>query len=170
MLSCEVLVELEHITNQQFIVVCLFLCADCPFESGLLSHILASTGLNEACKSIGQDTPFERFDVETFPKLDTFITQLAIPKEFPTNLAMISTEMSVEQYRLTINRGKCKATSILSLGRHLGIYKELLEVPQVRADMYHILNITHQGGTDTGPPVARGVRQSAFFKERQWNP
>jgi hypothetical protein len=155
-----------------------------PFGHGQLAHIIGRDGLTDACKSILQGTLFENYGIETFPELDRFITQLAIPMELKGS-AEKSTEITVDEYRHKVDeyRHKIKkwkeATSTSPSGCHLGIYKALLQLPRITDDMCKMLNVVTRTGlvprcwcnavsvlleTDSGAPNINRLRVIHLFE------
>ena len=113
--------------------------ADTPLGSGHLAKLLGIAGLTAAGQKIIDGTLFTCFDETTCPELATFLAQLAMPDEIK-NRDPIKTEITLEEYRKGF-RSWSEQTATSPSGRHLGIYKALLSLETVTADMCAMLNV-----------------------------
>jgi hypothetical protein len=100
--------------------------------------------LTNASQRILDGQFFDTSTNEASPELREFIGHQAIPdviKQTP----LISKEITLEEYHRRIKRWKEK-TSTSPSGRHLGVYRSLLNHPSISADMVSMLNVVARTG------------------------
>ena len=115
-----------------------------PFGTGPLAEAIGTDGLTDLSNRILQGTLFERPDYEIFPELRTFILQFTMPAIIKSK-ELLSSEISLPQYRSAIKAWR-ESMSTSASGRHLGMYKALLNSTQITADMCSMLNIVTRHG------------------------
>ncbi len=115
-----------------------------PFGTGPLAEAIGTDGLTNLSDRILQGTLFERPDYEIFPELRAFILQFKMPKIIKSK-ELLSSEISFPPYRRAIKAWR-ESTSTSPSGRHLGMYKALLDSTQITADMCGMLNSVKRRG------------------------
>ncbi len=86
----------------------------------------------------------QRQDRDAFPELKTFMSKLVTPEALKS-VDPINLDIDVTEYRKMICKWK-ERTSTSPSGRHLGVYRALLDLPQVTRDICSMLNVVIRTG------------------------
>ena len=115
-----------------------------PFGSGHLINLLGSLSLTSTGNHILNGSWPSSISAPVSPELEAFLLHLAIPEQLG-NISPIKSEVSVDEYKTVIKKWKEKTSTSLS-GRHLSLYKSIVALDTVQADMCTMLNVVIRCG------------------------